>query len=82
LGAFEDESRFAVNRGSEVSQVETAINAVWKDSQLMTPIGGGVHIAARKLIDPSAVTIDQEVETKLEKMGAPADLKQSQWWWD
>ena len=82
LGAFEDESRFAVNRGSEVSQVETAINAVWKDSQLMTPIGGGVHIAARKLIDPSAVTIDQEVETKLEKMGAPADLQQSQWWWD
>ncbi len=65
-----------------MNQVETAINAVWKDSQLMTPIGGGVHIAARKLIDPSTVTVDSDVETKLEKMGAPADLRESQWWWD
>jgi hypothetical protein len=82
LGIFGDENQFAVSTGTEVTQVETAINAVWKESQLMTPIGGGVHIAARKLVNPSNVAVDKAVEEKAEAMGAPADLRENQWWWD
>jgi hypothetical protein len=79
---FGDESRFVVCKSAEVSQVETAINAVFKDAQLVTPIGGGVHIAARKLIEPSSVQVDREVDQKLEAIGAPKDLAAGQWWWD
>jgi hypothetical protein len=82
LGIFSDENKFAVSSGTEVTQVESAINAVWRGSQLVTPIGGGVHIAARKLINPSTVVVDKSMEEKAESMGAPADLRENQWWWD
>jgi len=81
LGIFGDESKFRVNTTVGVTQVETAVNAVWRDSQLVTPIGGGVHIAARKLIDPSTTTVDKEVDER-GKVSAPADLSADQWWWD
>lgn len=82
LGIFGDESRFSVYSSAEVNQVETAINYVIKDSQLMTPIGGGVHIAARKLVDSSSVTVDSAVSDNVQKLGAPKDLAADQWWWD
>jgi hypothetical protein len=71
-----------VNTAVGVTQVETAVNAVWRDSQLVTPIGGGVHIAARKLIDPSTTKVDKEVDMQRGKVAAPADLAADQWWWD
>ena len=82
LGIFNDETKCRVNTATGVSQVETAVNAVWKNSQLVTPIGGGVHIAARKLVDPSATKVDKELDTQGGKGSAPADLKADQWWWD
>jgi hypothetical protein len=82
LGVFGDESKFSVNTAVGVNQVETAVNVVWKDSQLITPIGGGVHIAARKLIDPSSTKVDKEIEAQRGKIAAPADLAENQWWWD
>ncbi len=82
LGVFADESKFSVNTAVGVTQVESAVNVVWKDAQLVTPIGGGVHIAARKLIDPSSTTVDKEVESQRGKVSAPADLAADQWWWD
>jgi len=82
LGAFADESVCRVNAAAGVSQVETAVNAVWKNSQLVTPIGGGVHIAARKLVDPSATKVENEIDGLREKGSAPKDLAADQWWWD
>ncbi len=82
LGIFSDETKCRVNTATGVSQVETAVNAVWKNSQLVTPIGGGVHIAARKLVDPSATKVDKELDTQRGKGSAPADLAADQWWWD
>ncbi|MEQ1829826.1 MAG: DUF1598 domain-containing protein, partial [Pirellula sp.] len=82
LGIFADENKLPVNTGIGITQVESAINAVWKESRLITPIGGGVHIAARKLIDPSATSVDKEVDSQREKISAPADLAANQWWWD
>ena len=82
LGAFADESKFRVNTAAGVNQVESAVNAVWKNSQLVTPIGGGVHIAARKLVDPSTTKVDNEIDAMQQKGSAPADLAADQWWWD
>jgi hypothetical protein len=48
----------------------------------MTPIGGGVHIAARKLVDPSSVSVDPAISDNVQKLGAPKDLAADQWWWD
>ncbi len=82
LGVFSDETKCKVNTAVGVNQVETAVNAVWKNSQLVTPIGGGVHIAARKIVDPSATKVDKEIELKRENGAAPANLAADQWWWD
>jgi hypothetical protein len=82
LGVFGDERKLAVNVGTGITQVETAINAVFKESRLMTPIGGGVHIAARKLINPSSTVVDKDVESQRDKIAAPSDLSADQWWWD
>jgi len=82
LGVFGNESKVAVNTAAVINQVESAVNAVWKNSQLMTPIGGGVHIAAKKLVDPSSTTVDSSLELQREKGSAPADLAANQWWWD
>lgn len=82
LGVFADESKFRVNTAASVNQVETAVNAVWKNSQLVTPIGGGVHIAARKLVDPSTTKVENELDPLRDKGSAPADLAADQWWWD
>ena len=82
LGVFADESKLPVNTTVGVTQVESAVNAVWKDSRLVTPIGGGVRIDARKLIDPSTTKVDKDVDSQREKISAPADLAADQWWWD
>ena len=82
LGAFANEAMCRVNAAAGVSQVETAVNAVWKNSQLVTPIGGGVHIAARKLVDPSTTKIENEIDDLRGKGSVPKDLAADQWWWD
>ena len=82
LGIFNDETKCRVNTAAGVSQVETAVNAVWKNSQLVTPVGGGVHIAARKLVDPSITKVDKEIDNLRDKGSAPANLAADQWWWD
>jgi hypothetical protein len=82
LGVFGDENKFRVLGNPTITQVESAVNAVWKDGQLVTPIGGGVHIAARKLVSGEKVDIDKQIDEKSQSMGAPSDLTDGQWWWD
>jgi hypothetical protein len=82
LGVFGDETRFSVLGNPTITQVESAVNAVWKDGQLVTPIGGGVHIAARKLVSRDRVDVDRTIDGKSQSMAAPSDLTAGQWWWD
>ena len=79
LGVFGDESKLVTLTNPAISQVEPAVNAVKKDGLLITPIGG-VHISARKLASDPAV--DNELDGVSTKLSAPADLANSQWWWD
>ncbi|MFN9437999.1 MAG: DUF1598 domain-containing protein [Planctomycetota bacterium] len=82
LGVFADENKFRVLGNPSITQVESAINWYWKDGQLVTPIGGGVHIAARKLISGEKVDRDSKIDSTGQSMGAPKDLAEGQWWWD
>jgi hypothetical protein len=39
-----------------------------------------VHISARKLAnDPK---VDNTLDASAEKLSAPSDLREDQWWWD
>ncbi|MFM7516715.1 MAG: hypothetical protein ACKO3V_07220, partial [Pirellula sp.] len=79
LGVFADEEKLATKVNNGISQVEPAVNAMWKEGTLITPIGG-VHISSRKLAsDPQ---VDSKLDESSEKLSAPGDLAQGQWWWD
>lgn len=82
LGVFADEGKLSVTSNPTITQVESAVNAVWKNGQLVTPIGGGVHIAARKLVRDENTSVDESIDSENSRMAAPADLKEGQWWWD
>jgi hypothetical protein len=82
LGVFADEAKLNVTSNPTITQVESAVNAVWKNGQLITPIGGGVHIAARKLVAEENVSVDRAIDGQSSAMSAPSDLREGQWWWD
>jgi hypothetical protein len=82
LGIFRDENRFAVEIGQAPRQVETAVNAIWRGSRLMTPIGGGIHISARKLAQNDSSEIDSQLSETQLQASAPSSLASNQWWWD
>ncbi len=82
LGVLAKEDQVPVHNTTAITQVETAVNAVFKESQLITPVGGGVYIAARKTIDPARTKVEAGIEAKREKLAAPANLAENQWWWD
>ena len=68
---------------AEAKEVDTAVNAIWKGNVLMTPIGGGVNINARKAISAKYIKPDEEgtVAEQREKVSLD-QLQDGQWWWD
>lgn len=80
---FGDESQYAVQTHTAPEQVETAVNAIWKGSTLMTPLGGGVNMQPRLALRRDRMTVDRDGENVRVKQDAgPADLADGQWWWD
>ncbi len=82
LGCFGDENRFKVEMANAPLQVETAVNAIWRGSRLMTPIGGGVHISARKVATGEGTEQDSKLSEAQSQASAPKSLSADQWWWD
>jgi hypothetical protein len=61
--------------------VETAINAVWRQNRLLTPIGGGVTLQPRIALDSPNLLMDEQgtvSQARGEKLAAPA----GRWWWE
>lgn len=78
-----DESVVAVQTFTAPTQVETAVNAIWRGNTLMTPLGGGVHIRPAEALNADHKTIDTSGETVAVKQSAnPDQLADGQWWWD
>lgn len=79
LGVFASEDSFSVEGKPAPKQVESAVNAIWKGGRLMTPIGGGVEISGRRVINSEVTREDAGVDAA---PAAPRNLTASQWWWD
>lgn len=83
MATFGDESQFAVETHGAPQQVETAVNAIWKGSTLMTPLGGGVNIQPRQALTSERLTTEADGTTaELKQSVAPTKLAEGQWWWD
>ena len=83
MEVFGDEQRYPVETYPTPTNVETAVNAVWKGNRLMTPVGGGVAIEAHQALSSEHVMADEEGKVaKQHDEITPAGLAENQWWWD
>ncbi len=83
MDGFADETTMPVKTVNAPKQVDTAVNAIWKGTHLMTPIGGGVHIAPEEAISSSNLLKDEggKVSQAREKVDVK-NLAKGRWWWD
>lgn len=82
-GVLGSEDQFSVETLPAPRQVETAINAVIKGTRLITPIGGGVEIQARKALKAENMLKDEGGEIDKQHDALKLDsLAADQWWWD
>ncbi|MBD53669.1 MAG: hypothetical protein CMM05_01095 [Rhodopirellula sp.] len=78
-----DESKVNVETYVAPSQVETAVNAIWRGNTLMTPLGGGVNMQPKLAITSSRVQVDSDGDNNRVKQSAgPSQLADGQWWWN
>jgi hypothetical protein len=83
MAALGSEQRFPVETHQAPKQVETAVNAIWKNSTLMTPVGGGVSIQPLVALNDDRLKVDQDGELReLQKKIDLQGLAKGQWWWD
>ena len=82
MAVFGDEGAFPVRLYRAPTQVESAVNAVWKGNTLMTPIGGGVQIEAETALDPENTLLDEGNKVATLRMSTEVNLAEGQWWWD
>jgi hypothetical protein len=77
-----NEQSFAVETYDAPKQVATAVNAIWRDRRLMTPVGGGVSIDATRAIEPDKRLADQKGTVAKAREQTKIKLAKGQWWWD
>jgi hypothetical protein len=78
-----DESGYRVQTLTAPQQVDCMINVLWRGQTLMTPIGGGVNIQAKKALEHDNLLHDDD--GKVGQVHDQVDLKSlkpDQWWWD
>ena len=76
-----DEAAYAIETHPAPKQVDPAINAVWRDARLLTPIGGGVVINPQLSLDPANLLADEGSEVQKAREAA-IELPADRWWWD
>ncbi|HEY1066035.1 MAG TPA: DUF1598 domain-containing protein [Pirellulales bacterium] len=79
---FADEKLFEIQTHNVPEKVESAINSIWKENVLMTPIGGGVEIAARKALKTENLIEDADGSVQAAREKVEVKLQAGQWWWD
>lgn len=76
------EQAFSVETYNAPKQVESAVAAIWKGQQLMTPIGGGVQIDATRALDSDNRQGDAKGELSKLQEQTSVQLPEGRWWWD
>lgn len=77
-----DESKFSVETYTVPENVETAVNAIWRGSTLMTPLGGGVHVRPQTALSKKHLVTDDGKNDLVKQSSGPENLAVGQWWWD
>lgn len=77
-----DEEKFPVCTHNTPRQVETACTSVWKGAQLMTPVGGGVHIEPKDALVSNNLLPDEGGKVSQARQQIKLELAEGQWWWD
>jgi len=83
MDLFGDEGRFPVEVFEAPKTVATAVNAIWRGRQLMTPVGGGVSI--QPLLALASENLIQDADGKVSgtrKSISLSELPETVWWWD
>ena len=79
--ALRDEGVVSIETDAIPTEVQPAVNAVWRGSRLLTPIGGGVTLQPRIALDAPNLIIDEE-GVLVELRGGADSLPAGRWWWD
>jgi hypothetical protein len=77
-----DESKLSIETYTVPEKVETAVNAIWRGSTLMTPLGGGVHVRPQTALSKDHVVTDDGHNDLVKQSAGPVNLADDQWWWD
>ena len=78
--ALLDEKAYPVERHAVPLEVETAINAVWRQNRLLTPIGGGVTIQPTIALESPNLFLDEQ-GTVAAARGTNLEIPAGRWWW-
>ncbi len=79
--SLRDEGVVSIETDAIPTEVQPAVNAVWRGSRLLTPIGGGVTLQPRIALDAPNLIIDEE-GVLVELRGGADSLPAGRWWWD
>jgi hypothetical protein len=82
LGPLAEESQYPVENYHAPEEVATAVNAIWKRRQLMTPFGGGVEIRPSQALSADHLQADDGSAAKAREAIDLSKLAADQWWWD
>ncbi len=83
MATFANEAAIPVETLNVPTRVETVVAAVWKDHQLMTPIGGGVQMQPARALEMKNTLPDEDGKiSELREAISVKDLPADQWWWD
>jgi len=77
-----DENTIATETDNAPKQVATAVNAIWKGHQLLTPVGGGVTINPLMALAPEKILDDKDSKVSQARDKVKIELAKGRWWWD
>jgi hypothetical protein len=77
-----DENVVATETCNAPKQVATAVNALWKGYQLLTPVGGGVEISPLMALAPEKILDARDYKAAEVRSKVKIELAKGRWWWD
>ena len=77
-----DENVIVTQTDNAPKQVASAVNAIWKGHQLLTPIGGGVEINPLMALAPEKTLEDKDSKVSQARDKVKINLAKGRWWWD
>ena len=77
-----DEKTIPTESSNAPKQVATAVNAIWKGNQLLTPVGGGVEINPLMALAPEKILADKDSKVSQARDKVKIELAKGRWWWD